>query len=65
MDKTEQIGIKIDNSREIAMKIASLLEAEKCTVSQTHRILRCVEGIVSDSTFIVQSKTIEKVRGQR
>ncbi|MDF1495186.1 hypothetical protein [Caproiciproducens sp. CPB-2] len=52
----EKAGEKMDKQEQIAQKIARLLESEKCTVNESHSILRTVEIIVHDSTFTVQEK---------
>ncbi|NLH02496.1 MAG: hypothetical protein GX488_11610 [Clostridiales bacterium] len=57
--------IKIDKSEEIAQKIAKLLEAEKCTVSEVSRILHMTGIIVNNSTFTVQNTPIGRIRGMK
>jgi hypothetical protein len=49
-------GIKTDNTKEIANKVVSLLAAEKCTVRESHEILRWAELFVNDSDVTVRNK---------
>jgi hypothetical protein len=43
----------MDKITPIAEKIASLLEAEKCTVEESNLVLNKVKDIINGSTFTV------------
>lgn len=55
MPYTIENGIKTNSSKVVATKIAQLLQAEKCTVKESHDILSLVADIVNNSTVTVQA----------
>ncbi|QEY33845.1 hypothetical protein FL966_01620 [Caproiciproducens galactitolivorans] len=65
MNEAKENGIKVEKSEEIAQKIAKLLEAEKCTVSEAYSILRMTGIIVNNSTFTVQNTPVGRIRGMK
>lgn len=63
---TIENGIRTDCSTEIAKKIVSLLAKEKCTVRESHNILRLAASVVNDlAVTVLEDKPVERVRGAK